>query len=320
MLKQPCCRYAKPPETPARKVGIAVLQFFNRASKMDHSQLKFTIGGITIGLSWKGRQREFEIPPAYQPFVDKRKADLCLELQIGFPDCRIGEKVFDSTPVWSLHRNKEGSAIKINQDYPATERLLILPKNGLPAGLYFTGPDGKFLDPFFGPTLELLMITYLARGKGAIIHACGIDDNGTGMLFAGESGAGKSTLANLWNRVSGVDVLSDDRTLVRIIDGELRMYGTPWHGEAKFGSARGIKLEKIFFLRHGQINSAQPLSTAGAVQKLLQCSFPPYWDAAGMEYTVAFFEQLATRLPCCEMTFEPSARVIEFLTHDSDLD
>ena len=287
---------------------------------MDHKQLKFTIGGITIGIIWKGRQRKLEIPPAYQPFVDNKKADLRLELQIGFPDYRIGEKVFDSTPVWSLHRNGEGSAIKINQDYPATERVLILPQKGLPAGLYFTGPDGRFLDPFFGPTLELLMITYLARGNGAIIHACGIDDNGTGMLFTGESGAGKSTLANLWNQVSGADVLSDDRTLVRKIDGELRMFGTPWHGEAKFGSARGIKLEKIFFLRHGQNNTAQRLSVAGSVQKLLQCSFPPYWDAAGMGYTVAFFEQLATRVPCYEMTFEPDARVIEFLKHYTDQD
>ncbi|MCP4630697.1 MAG: hypothetical protein GY850_45365 [bacterium] len=175
---------------------------------MDHNQLKLSIGGITIGISWKGRQDEFEIPPAYQPFVGNGKANLRLELHIGFPDYRIGEKVFDSTPVWSLHRNREGSAIKINHDYPATERLLILPQKGLPAGLYFTGPDGGFLDPFFGPTMELLMITYPARGKGAIIQACGIDDNGVGMLFAGVSGAGKSTLANLWNQASGADVLS----------------------------------------------------------------------------------------------------------------
>ena len=94
--------------------------------------------------------------------------------------------------------------------------------------------------------MELLMINYLARGHGVIIHACGIDNNGIGMLFAGESGAGKSTLANLWNQEAGVAVLSDDRTLVRQIDGEWWLFGTPWHGEAKFGSRRGIKLEKSF--------------------------------------------------------------------------
>ena len=280
---------------------------------MDHKQLELTIGGITVGINWKDRRREFEIPPAYQPFVRNGKTDLRLEMRMGFPDCRIGEKVFDSTPVWSLHRDGDEFAIIINHAYPATKRLLILPQKDEPAGLYFPGSDAKFLDPFFGPTLELLMINYLARGKGAIIHACGIEYNGTGLLFAGESGAGKSTLANLWNQTAEADVLSDDRTLVRAVDGELRMFGTPWHGEAKFGSPRGMRLEKIFFLQHGHKNTVQPLSAAGSVQRLLQCSFPPFWDAAGMQYTVGFFEQLATRVPSHELIFKPDPRVIEFL-------
>ena len=91
------------------------------------------------------------------------------------------------------------------------------------------------------------------------------------------------------------------------------MFGTPWHGEAKFGSPRGIRLGKIFFLHHGHQNTVQPLSVAGSVQKLLQCSFPPYWDAPGMEFTVDFFEQLATRVPSHELTFEPDAKVIGFI-------
>jgi hypothetical protein len=282
------------------------------------NKLKFTIADITIGLNWKGRQRELEIPPAYQPFVGNEKPDLRLELQIGFPDIRLGEKVFDSAPVWSLHRNGSDSAIKINHDYADTQRLLTLPGDQAAAGLYFAGPDGKFLDPFFGPTMELLMINYLARGNGAIIHACGIDCDGAGILLAGESGAGKSTLANLWDRVDGAYVLSDDRTLVRQIDGEWRMFGTPWHGEAKFGSARGIKLEKIFFLHHGQKNETQPLTVSGSVQKLLQCSFPPYWDAAGMQYTMGFFEKLATRISCDELAFRPDESVIEMIKRQAD--
>jgi hypothetical protein len=131
--------------------------------------------------------------------------------------------------------------------------------------------------------------------------------------LAGESGAGKSTLANLWDRTDGADVLSDDRTLVRQIDGELRMFGTPWHGEAKFGSARGTKLEKIFFLQHGQNNATQRLTVSETVRKLLQCSFPPYWDAAGMQYTMMFFEELARRVPGHELAFEPDFKVIDFV-------
>lgn len=283
------------------------------------SNLNINIGDITIGIDWKGRQRELQIPPAYQPFVANKKPDLRLELHFGFPDFQLGEAVFDSAPVWRLHRNASGSAIKINHDDVDTARLLVLPRDQqAPAGLYFAGPDAKFLDPFFGPTLELLMINYLGRGNGVIIHGCGIAWNGTGMLFAGESGAGKSTLAKLWDRTDGADVLSDDRTLVRQIDGELRMFGTPWHGEAKFGSARGIKLNRIFFLQHGTNNRIHSLTAGGSVRKLLQCSFPPYWDAAGMQYTMAYFEKVATRVPCHALEFEPDKRVIAFIKRHAD--
>ena len=283
-------------------------------------KLKFTIGDITIGIDWKDRPRELEIPPAYRPFVGHGNPDLRLVLHMGFPDIQLGETVFDSAPVWSLHRHGSGSIIKINHDFADTARLLALPGDQAPAGLYFAGPDGKFMDPFFGPTMELLMINYLARGNGVIIHGCGIDCAGTGLLFAGESGAGKSTLANLWDRTDGADVLSDDRTLVRQIGGELRMFGTPWHGEAKFGSARGIRLEKIFFLQHGPKNQIQPLAASGSVQKLLQSSFPPYWDAAGMAYTMVFFEELATRVSCHELSFEPDGKVIDFVKRYIDLE
>ena len=161
--------------------------------------------------------------------------------------------------------------------------------------------------------MELLMISYLAQGYGVILHACGIDFNGNGLLFAGESGAGKSTLANLWDREKSATVLSDDRTIVRCIDGEFRMFGTPWHGEAKFGSPKGVKLENIYFLRHSQQTVTQPLTRTQAVLKMLQCSFPPYWDATGMQITMELFEQLATRISCCELAFRPDESVIQFV-------
>ena len=63
--------------------------------------------------------------------------------------------------------------------------------------------------------MELLLLSYLAKGRGIIIHGCGIARKGKGVLFVGESGAGKSTLARMWDEEDGVEILSDDRTVVR---------------------------------------------------------------------------------------------------------
>jgi hypothetical protein len=91
------------------------------------------------------------------------------------------------------------------------------------------------------------------------------------------------------------------------------MYGTPWHGEAKFGSPQSAGLDKIFFIRHGDANSVRKIKGAEAVQYLLTCSFPPYWDSAGMKFTLEFFSQMADDVPCYELFFKPDMNVIELI-------
>jgi len=277
------------------------------------SNLNINIGDITTTVDWHSGQGEFDIPQAYRPFVAEGPGNIRLSLHRGAPELELGDKIFDSQPIWSLHRNGAQSVIDIFNHHPDLRRFLVLPQPLNRADLFFAAPGGQFIDPLFGPTMELLIINYLAQGQGVIIHACGIEHNGNGLLFTGESGAGKSTLANMWNREKGAAVLSDDRTMVRHIDGEFRMYGTPWHGEAKFGSPRGLKLEHIFFLRHGQKNAVQPLSGPDSVLRLLQCSFPPYWDAAGMQYSMKLFEALATHVACDELSFRPDESAIQFV-------
>jgi len=271
------------------------------------------ISDILISIGGDIPQLGRHIPPAYQPFISCGPPEILVRLQRGNVNLRPMRKVFDGSPIWSLYRAGNMSILVIYEEMPGQTMILVYPPRLKTADLYFPAASDRFNNPFFGPALELLMINYLTRRNGVVIHGCGVARNNAGLLFVGESGAGKSTLANLWNRKKGAAVLSDDRTIVRYVDGEFRMYGTPWHGEAKFGSPRGVKLEKIFFLRHSQKNAIQPLSRVESVLQMLQCSFPPYWDAAGMEFTMGFFEKIATRVPCQELAFEPDKRVIEMI-------
>ena len=196
---------------------------------------------------------------------------------------------------------------------PGQERILVLPPDLDSVDLYFPYDTDTAVDPFSGPTLELLMISYLAQGRGVIIHGCGLEKEGEGILFVGESGAGKSTIANLWNTNDNVDILSDDRVIVRKKGNEFWMYGTPWHGEAHFVSARAVKLKKMFFLRHAAENEVHPLNGAETVQQLLQCSFPPFWDVQGMEFALELFSQLAAMVPCYRLDFKPDRSAIEYI-------
>ena len=273
-----------------------------------------TIGDAVISIAGEFQNSRREIQPNYRAFLTIGQTDITLPLhrEAGLP--LAGKKIFDSSPIWQLYRKNGIALFKIFDSMPGLARALVLPPELNRAELYFADPSARFLDPFFGPTVELLMINYLTRGRGVILHACGIERGGKGYLFAGESGAGKSTLAKLWDRQKGVAVLSDDRTIVRKKDGHYWMYGTPWHGEAKFGLPRGVKLEKIFFLRHASRNAIQAVAGAPSITQFLMCSFPPYWDAAGMEFAMDFFSDLAASVPCQMLAFKPDKHVIGFIS------
>jgi len=275
--------------------------------------LNLRIGEISLALDWQKPIGNWEVPPAYQPFIGGSQPDMRLVLHQQPPEIGPGKKIFESPPIWTLVRYPDKSAIRIFENLQGFQRTLVIPSGLDETELYFNGAGSRFMDPFFGPTLELLMIHGLAREKGVILHTCGIARGDSGTLFAGESGAGKSTMAGLWNRQEGIVVLSDDRTVVRKTGGEFRMHGTPWHGEAKFGLARDARLDKIFFIRHGDANRVREMNGAEAVQSLLTCAFPPYWDAAGMGFTLDFFSEMTAAVPCYELFFTPDQGAVDLI-------
>ena len=167
--------------------------------------------------------------------------------------------------------------------------------------------------PLEYPADELLITNYLARyGLGVEVHGCGLLDSETGgHLFLGHSGAGKSTTTRLWKGLRSTEILSDDRIILRLREGELWMYGTPWHGEAAFASAAKAKLNRIFILQHGARNEITLMSRAQAVGELFARCFPPFHSSQGLQNTIEFLERVAEAVPCYEFQFVPAASAVE---------
>lgn len=230
-----------------------------------------------------------------------------------------GRKVFDSGALWQLYRQNGNYLFRFatpyygalpykiasfNRDFTYGEVYLHRP--------YFT-PDQP-LYPLEYPLDELLMLHLLAQGRGAEVHSCGVvDESGNGYLFPGQSGAGKTTTARLWERQSGVEILSDDRVILRQVEQKFWMYGTPWHGEAGLSLPAKVPLTQIFFLRHGQENELTQLGKAEAAARLFACSFPTFYNPDGLDFTLAFFEDVTKVIPCYELSFLPDEGVVDFI-------
>jgi hypothetical protein len=166
---------------------------------------------------------------------------------------------------------------------------------------------------FFYPFLEVLTINLLADGKGSLLHACCIDDNGSGYLFLGQSGAGKSTMANLWNTEKGITVLSDDRVLVSMTEQGLTAYGTPWHGTEKYAVNAGVPVNKIFFISHADGNSVSKVNGITAVSELVRNSFLPFWDRDRMEHSTEFLIQVSQNAKLFRLGVYPDKKIIDLV-------
>ena len=86
----------------------------------------------------------------------------------------------------------------------------------------------------FGLNNALMMAFAFAAAEQdtLLVHASVIRNNGYGYLFTAPSGTGKSTHTHLWYKyIPGSDLMNDDNPVVRIVDGEVRIFGSPWSGK-----------------------------------------------------------------------------------------
>ncbi len=210
------------------------------------------------------------------------------------------ELVFDFTsPVLGVHPYKR---LRVDRTFSRAEILLSCKALKHHCPIY----------PLEYPADELLITNYLACGLGVEVHGCGLVDSETGgHLFLGHSGAGKSTTTLLWKSLRNPEILSDDRIILRLHDGELWMYGTPWHGEAAFAQPGKARINRIFILEHGVQNEITPLIRSRAVGELFARCFPPFHNAENLQRTIGFLDEVLDTVPCYQFQFVPNAGAVK---------
>lgn len=174
------------------------------------------------------------------------------------------------------------------------------------------------INPFCYPIDRLLMMYILSKKQGAMFHAAGIIINGKGYIFPGSSGTGKSTLSGLFQSDKGSLVLTDERVVVRKVNGKIKVFGTPWPGEAGIAVNKSIPLSGIFFIRHGTENKIKEIKPVEAMQRLLPLTSIPWYDHDIMTKILHFCENLISHVLTYELYFEPDGRVVEVLKEFSN--
>ncbi len=283
-----------------------------------------TIGGLRLAVDASGLDLPVHVSGPAARFVvpcDDTPADATIRvgwLDEAAPPPEPTAQVFASGGMWTLYRAAGGYRYDIAAPVFGPEPYRIAwfdPTYQTGCVWYRRLPAviAAMQTPLEYPVDELLVTNLLARGRGVELHACAVvDTDGQGLLFVGQSGDGKTTTARLWTP-AGATVLSDDRVIVRQCDGQWLMFGTPWHGEGEFAAPAAAPLSAMFILRHGTEDTARLLPPGLAAALLFARAFPPFYDAAALDFTVGFLERLVTAVPCYELVFRPTPAVVDYV-------
>jgi hypothetical protein len=290
-------------------------------SPKDTDRACLEIAGIRVAIDCADPEMMLGTSETIQKFsVDKADAHVNIRVFWGTPDVLAnGRKLFDSGSLWQLYSNGEKYQFRFfSPSFGALPYQVATFSPDFISGETYLRRNigsGRLTYPFEYPLNELLFINLLSQGRGVEVHAAGvIDPQGNGRLFLGQSGAGKTTISRLWEGLKGVQILSDDRIILRNEQGRVWMHGTPWHGEGRMALPARAPLTQLCFLRHARRNVLIPQGKAEAVARMFACSFPPFFSAEGIDFTMKFFQAIGDTVPCYELGFLPNESVPKFLS------
>jgi hypothetical protein len=298
---------------------------------MGRYRSRFCVAGITVEVSGDSPESA-DLGPQLMPFATgfaQHDIEVRVAWRSALKPC-LGKELFHSGCLWNVVHSDDGlvfdftterlgsrpyKRLLVDEDF--REAQVLLSRECLTAG------DAKRALEY--PLDELLITHHLSLGKGVELHACGLlGGAGESFLFVGHSGAGKSTTTRLWKRHAPVEVLSDDRIIVRraFTDSAkgvgqecpahtFLMHGTPWHGEAAFASPKRAPMRRIFLLEHGPGNRIERVSRSAAVGELLARSFTPFYHRRFVDPVLALLEEMAESLPCYRFHFVPDQSAVE---------
>ena len=155
------------------------------------------------------------------------------------------------------------------------------------------------------------------KGNGFVFHSSAVSVNGECYLFTAPSGTGKSTHVRLWKKLLNEKavVINDDKPIIRCINGEFFVYGTPWSGKHRLDRDERAKLKAICEISRAQENSIKEVSFKEILPTLLNQTVRPKEIEKMDELLLRLLtmsKKIKTYKLCCNMDI--SAAILSYQT------
>ncbi len=149
----------------------------------------------------------------------------------------------------------------------------------------------------------------LPMHNAALFHGSAICVDDKAYLFLAPSGTGKSTHTRLWREMLGerAVMINDDKPFLKIDNGGIWVYGSPWQGKHNLGNNISAELMGVCVLSQAKENSIVRLSPNQAVTSVMnQCHIPKHIEGADKALTLV--DKLLQSIPiyslACDISLE----------------
>lgn len=134
--------------------------------------------------------------------------------------------------------------------------------------------------------------------NGLLMHGVLLECDGKGILFCAKSGVGKTTHTALWKKLCGerCEIINGDKPLIRIIDGKVYAYGTPWNGKEGIHKNKRCELSAICFIVRGEENVIEDVVEDKVSRALGQTYMPK--EPVKMMKTLELVDEILAKVTC----------------------
>lgn len=175
--------------------------------------------------------------------------------------------------------------------------------------VYVPGARAERLTEFALSNAMMLLYTFRTSPFDTLmVHASVIRHNGGGYMFLGRSGTGKSTHSRLWlGNIEDTELLNDDNPVIRVIDGEAIVFGTPWSGKTHCYKNQSVPLKAVVRLSQAPYNKITrniPLQAYASLMPACSCM---RWDRTSTDALHKTVEKVISKVACWHLECLPDA-------------
>ena len=213
------------------------------------------------------------------------------------PIYKVADVVFDLKPVYKYTVKMCEKYLYSGEDKP--EFTAVMTESDIAAERLQPGAE-TFPDYYIESlaVFRKLCDYTLSFRQGIIFHSSAIAVDGKAYLFTAPSGTGKSTHAQLWREMLGerAVMINDDKPIIRFIDGDFYVYGTPWNGKHHLDTNARAKIAAICEIRQGRENKIRRISPQEMLTVVFNQTIRPT-ELDKMNNLLSILDKLLTTVP-----------------------